>query len=91
MDVEGCEYILLRDLVEKRKIQNVHRMIIEFHHWDSNENPLSGALYLLAQNGFDFRILSSVLFKKQDTPSFNEGGWAHSHVVVAAKRRETKE
>jgi len=91
MDVEGCEYILLRNLADKGKLNKVLRLVVEFHHWDSDENPLPGALSLLGENGFDCRILSSVLFKKQNTPPFSENGWAHSHVVVAAKRKTIKE
>ena len=86
MDIEGAEYQVLQKLHETKKLKQIARIIIEIHHWDTCANPLPNALCLLQQNGFDSRIVSSVLFKKKNEPVFSEQGWVHSHVVVAAKR-----
>lgn len=89
MDIEGAEYKVLQRLSDTKKLSNISRIVIEFHHWNSDINPLPEALHLLQKNGFDSRIVSSVLFKKRTDPVFSGQGWVHSHVVVAAKNIKT--
>jgi FkbM family methyltransferase len=62
MDVEGVEDKVIMDLAYNGNLQNVHSMVIEYHHNIGNDLPnLSHLLKILEENSFDYKIDASRL------------------------------
>jgi FkbM family methyltransferase len=55
LDVEGAELKVLRELAEKKKLELIQQMVIEYHYDRSNaDNSLAELLRLLEQSGFRY-------------------------------------
>jgi FkbM family methyltransferase len=86
MDVEGAEFQLLPHLAARGKLQGVRRIFLELHEWGGETSRIPEAMHLLQKEGFDCRVVGSVLFKPPEACVFSEEGWANSHVLVAGRR-----
>ena len=57
LDVEGAENDVLMELIYSKKIIQIRRMIIEYHHHiEKDSDNFSNFLSLLEQNGFGYQI-----------------------------------
>lgn len=64
MDIEGSEFLVLRDLDSSGKIGLIDQMSIEYHHHiEDNLDELAGFLKILEKNNFGYQIHAS-----QNTP-----------------------
>ncbi len=77
MDIEGGEGIVLDELLESGKLQQIRELVFEYHYNPSNEqNRLSRILSLLEDNGFSLVIFgsdvrsSSEILKSKDAYHF---------------------
>lgn len=57
VDIEGSEFIFLKDLIYRNIIYKIKEMIIEYHHNYSRENGTLGSfLALLDKSGFNYQL-----------------------------------
>lgn len=57
MDVEGAEYVVLRELSQVGRLRKIKEMVIEYHHHITpGDDQLSKFLGLLEENGFGYQI-----------------------------------
>lgn len=64
IDVEGAEWLILKDLIETGLINKVDQYIIEYHHRINDEkSKLSEFLIFFEKNGFDYNIKTNYLKK----------------------------
>ncbi|MBD3273232.1 FkbM family methyltransferase [Candidatus Dependentiae bacterium] len=55
LDVEGFEYVILKELDDQNKLDFVEKIIMEYHHF-TNQNRLSKLLEILERNNFKYQI-----------------------------------
>ncbi len=61
MDIEGVEYVVLKDLSETGKLRFIKEIVMEYHYSNNNvENDLTSILNLLKDGGFRFVINSQM-------------------------------
>jgi hypothetical protein len=71
MDIEGAEHEVLRDLAASSKIDNVDRMVMEYHnHVSAEEDRLAGVLNLLESHGFGCRLVANSVPRSGRPQSF---------------------
>jgi len=59
IDIEGDEYLVVKDLNSTNKLSYVDQLTIEYHHHvNQDEDKLSKLLNLLEKNGFDYHLSS---------------------------------
>jgi FkbM family methyltransferase len=87
MDVEGAEFELLPHLSASGKLKGVRRIFLELHQWDEGISRIPEVMYLLQKNGFDCRVVASMLFKPANVGVFSDTGWGKSHVLLAAQQK----
>lgn len=57
VDIEGSEFLFLKDLIDRNTIYKIKEMIIEYHHNYSRENGTLGSfLALLDKVGFNYQL-----------------------------------
>lgn len=57
MDIEGAENLVFKELVDKKKLDKISEMAVEFHHHiDLIDDNLSSILIILEDNNFGYQI-----------------------------------
>lgn len=57
LDIEGAEKDVLKDLNEKKQLQNINKLIVEYHHKIGHtKSDLSSFLQILEKNNFEYQI-----------------------------------
>jgi len=78
MDIEGSEGKVLKELNKSKKINQIKKMLIEYHHNIDNQAKLSEFLNILETNRFDYRLSSvSEYLSKENT---------YQDILIYAKR-----
>jgi FkbM family methyltransferase len=72
LDVEGAEDLVLKDLVQSKKIRSVKQMIVEYHHQDAkNKSKIGNFINHLEENNFTCHVCteneSLFVFPRQQT------------------------
>ena len=80
MDIEGAEGEVFDELASKKMIENIQNIIMEYHHFSSRTNRLSGILRHFEDGGLKSTFSAGVEF----VPDIEQRNF--SHIMVFAKR-----
>lgn len=56
IDIEGSEFIAIKELSESNKLKKVRNMIAEYHRYPADSNLLPDILKVLKENGYEFLL-----------------------------------
>jgi FkbM family methyltransferase len=90
LDIEGAEEAVLNHLDKTGALNNVQRLICEWHEWTTASPTLHRALERLVANGFVYRISGAGCLGNLQCPAFPRLAWAGNHMIIHAWRATAK-